>query len=93
LLLLALLICESQICLSLGCGSHLLTNLCSTWVVLDVRGIVYGKASRISVVGTVLGARGVIGKTVEVEFLTRIAVMDIDVTAVKIIDRVLNGPL
>jgi hypothetical protein len=86
LLLLTLLICEAQILLSLRRASKLLANLCSARVVLDVGGVVDGEASGISIVSTILGAGGVIGKAVEVEFLTRIGVMDIDVAAVKIID-------
>lgn len=89
----AFLIGETQICLTLWRASKLLTDLCPAWVVLDVGGVVDREASRISIVGTILGAGGVIGKAVEVEFLTRIGVMDINVAAVEIIDRVLNGPL
>lgn len=89
----AFLIGEAQICLTLWCASKLLTNLCPAWVILDVGGVVDGEASRISIVGAILGAGGVIGKAVEVKFLPRIGVMDIDVAAVEIIDRVLDGPL
>jgi hypothetical protein len=93
LLLLTLLICEPQICLTVRCTSKLLANRCSARVVLNVGGVVDREASGVSVVGAVLSAGGVVGKAVEVEFLTRIGVMNIDVAAVKVIDRVLNRPL
>jgi hypothetical protein len=83
---LAFLICESQIRLSLRRSGHLLANLCSAWVFFDDGGVVDREASRISVVGTVLGAGGVIGRAMEVEFLAWISVVDIDITTVKIVD-------
>jgi hypothetical protein len=90
---LAFFICESQIRLPLRRSGHLLANLCSAWVVLDIGCVVDREASRISIVGTVLGAGGVIRRAMEVEFLARISVVNIDVTAVKVVDGVLNGPL